>query len=53
VRAPSIRAFYRELKEQPVTKAVALQRAQRRLIADANRRHPFYWSAFLLINNWL
>jgi CHAT domain-containing protein len=46
-------AFYRELKEQPVSKAVALQRAQRALIADPNRRHPFYWSAFLLINNWL
>ena len=45
--------FYRELHDQPVSKAVALQRAQRKLIADPSRSHPFYWSAFLLISNWL
>ena len=48
-----VTAFYRDLKQGPVSKAIALQRAQRKLIADENSRHPFYWSAFLLINNWL
>jgi len=45
--------FYRELHDGPVSKAVALQRAQQKLIADPNTRHPYYWSAFLLISNWL
>jgi CHAT domain-containing protein len=44
--------FYRELHDQPVSKAIALQHAQQKLIADPNRRHPYYWSAFLLISNW-
>jgi CHAT domain-containing protein len=51
--AELITAFYRELRDAPVSKAVALQRAQREMIADPNRRHPYYWSAFLLISNWL
>jgi len=45
--------FYRELRDEPVSKAVALQRAQRTLIADPSYGHPFYWSPFLLISNWL
>jgi len=45
--------FYRELHDAPVSKAVALQRAQKKLIADPNRSHPYYWSGFLLISNWL
>jgi CHAT domain-containing protein len=45
--------FYRELQREPVSKAAALQRAQRKLIADPSYGHPFYWSPFLLISNWL
>jgi hypothetical protein len=45
--------FYRELRNEPVSKAVALQHAQQRLIADRSYGHPFYWSPFLLISNWL
>jgi CHAT domain-containing protein len=45
--------FYRELRDAPISKAVALQRAQLELLADPNRSHPYYWSAFLLISNWL
>jgi CHAT domain-containing protein len=45
--------FYRELRKDSVSKAVALQRAQRRLIADPSYGHPFYGSPFLLISNWL
>ena len=43
-------AFYGELKDPGVSKAQALQRAQ---LADTRFSHPFFWSPYLLINNWL
>jgi len=45
--------FYRELRNPSVSKAKALQEAQLGLLADPRYRHPNYWSAFLLIGNWL
>ena len=48
-----IAEFYRELRDPSVSRAVALQRAQLRLLHDPRYQHPGYWSAFLLINNWL
>ncbi|MCI0507236.1 MAG: CHAT domain-containing protein [Gammaproteobacteria bacterium] len=45
--------FYRQLQDEQVTKAVALQRAQQKLLQDVRYRHPGYWSPFLLIGNWL
>ena len=48
-----VKAFYRGLREPGVSRAVALQRAQRELLADRRYRHPRYWSPFLLISNWL
>ncbi|MCL4798695.1 MAG: CHAT domain-containing protein [Burkholderiales bacterium] len=45
--------FYRQLGEPGVTKAEALRRAQRKLLADLRYRHPGYWSPFLVIGNWL
>jgi CHAT domain-containing protein/Tfp pilus assembly protein PilF len=45
--------FYRQLQNPAVSRAVALQRAQRQLINDPRYEHPGYWSPFLLINNWL
>ena len=45
--------FYRQLKSGGVSKAEALRRAQRGLIADPRYRHPGYWAPFLLIGNWL
>jgi len=51
--AELVSEFYRQLHEQPVSKAVALQRAQLKFIADPSHRHPFYWSPLLLIGNWL
>lgn len=44
---------YRELRAPGVTRAEALRRAQRALLEDRRYRHPAYWSAFLLIGNWL
>ncbi|MFQ5992589.1 MAG: CHAT domain-containing protein [Nitrospiraceae bacterium] len=45
--------FYRQLQDASVSRAVALQRAQLKLLSDPRYRHPGYWSPFLLINNWL
>jgi CHAT domain-containing protein len=53
-----MRSFYREVRRPGVSKAEALRRAQRAFLdepeaGEADLRHPFYWSAFLLINDWL
>ncbi len=45
--------FYREVKNPAISRAVALQRAQLKLIENPRYEHPGYWSAFLMINNWL
>jgi CHAT domain-containing protein len=45
--------FYRELKNPTISRAIALQRAQRKLIDNPRFEHPGFWSAFLMINNWL
>ena len=45
--------FYRELKDPSVSRGVALQRAQMKLVTDPRYAHPGFWSPFLLINNWL
>ncbi|WP_300460423.1 CHAT domain-containing protein [Desulfobacula sp.] len=48
-----IKQFYVQIKNPSVSRAMALQRAQLSLMADPRYEHPGYWSAFLLINNWL
>jgi CHAT domain-containing protein len=45
--------FYQELHNTRRSKAVALQRAQQKILRDANHKHPYYWAPFLLIGNWL
>ena len=45
-------AFYRALVENGTSRAGALQRAQRELIADPVYRHPAYWSPFVLVGSW-
>jgi CHAT domain-containing protein len=45
--------FYRELKNPSISRARALQRAQVKMLSDPRYEHPGFWSAFLLINNWL
>jgi len=44
--------FYRQL-QIPLSKARALQNAQKMVLSQRRFRHPAYWSAFLLIGNWL
>lgn len=45
--------FYRQLMDTSISKARALQLAQLTLIDDPSYTHPCYWSAFLMIGNWL
>jgi CHAT domain-containing protein/Tfp pilus assembly protein PilF len=51
--AELIAEFYRQLRDPSVSKAVAIQRAQIKLLGDRIYDHPAYWSPFLLLNNWL
>lgn len=51
--AELIAEFYRQLRDPSVSKAVAIQRAQIKLLGDRVYDHPAYWSPFLLLNNWL
>jgi CHAT domain-containing protein len=51
--AALVSEFYRELRNPKLSKAQALQMAQQKLLADRVYEHPAYWSAFLLLNNWL
>jgi CHAT domain-containing protein len=51
--ATLISEFYRQLRNPSLSKAVALQRAQMKLLNDRIYEHPSYWSPFLLLNNWL
>jgi CHAT domain-containing protein len=46
-------AFYTELKDPTISKAVALQRAQLKLLEGRSFDHPYHWSPYLLISNWL
>lgn len=45
--------FYRQLQNPTISRAMALKRAQLKLLNDRRYEHPGYWSPFLLINNWL
>jgi CHAT domain-containing protein len=45
--------FYRQLRDPNLSKARALQSAQRAMLDDQRYRHPGYWAPFLLIGNWL
>jgi CHAT domain-containing protein len=45
--------FYRQLQDRSISRAIALQHAQLKLLNDRSYQHPGYWSPFLLINNWL
>lgn len=45
-------AFYQELV-QGESKAGSLRKAQLTLLKDPQYAHPFYWSPFILVGNWL
>lgn len=46
--------FYRQIRHNPaISKAQALKRAQLKLLEDSRHQHPYFWSPFLIIGNWL
>lgn len=45
--------FYAQLAHPELSRAEALQRAQLKLLATPDYRHPAYWAPFLLISSWL
>ena len=45
--------FYQELAIGGITKADALRKAQLSLLKKPQFTHPFYWSPFVLVGNWL
>ena len=46
-------AFFDGILRDGLSRAGALQRAQRQLLADPRFAHPGYWAPFLLIGGWL
>lgn len=45
--------FYRAIQTPKMSKAEALRQAQLSLLRNPKYQHPFYWSAFVLVGNWL
>jgi CHAT domain-containing protein len=46
--------FYRILSSEPgISKAEALRQTQLTLLQNRQYQHPFYWSPFVLVGNWL
>ena len=46
--------FYSSLRgSAELSKAEALQRAQRKLLAESRYQHPCFWAPYLIIGNWL
>jgi CHAT domain-containing protein len=45
--------FYQQLRQAKTTKAEALRQAQINLIRKSDFRDPFFWSAFVLVGNWI
>jgi len=45
--------FYKELENSGISKAKALRQAQITVLKDPQFSHPFFWSPFVLIGNWL
>jgi CHAT domain-containing protein len=48
-----MKSFYKGLALDHMSKAKALQAAQRAMLTDDRYQHPSYWAAFLLIGSWL
>ncbi|MEN9566195.1 MAG: hypothetical protein RLZZ69_1391 [Cyanobacteriota bacterium] len=46
-------SFYQELSAQHLPKAEALRQAQLSLLHNRWYQHPFYWSPYVLLGNWL
>ncbi len=45
--------FYTEFKEGGVSKAEAIHRAQKTLLAQPEYQNPYFWAPYILVRNWL
>jgi len=45
--------FYRFLGDPQLTKAEAIRQAQLSLLQTPEYQHPYYWSAMVMVGNWL
>lgn len=45
--------FYDQLRQPNITKAQALRQAQISILRETDFHDPFFWSAFVLIGNWI
>lgn len=45
--------FYQEWVQSDLSKAEALQQAQLKLLETEDYSHPYFWSPFVLVGNWL
>jgi len=50
--AELMRQFYDHMLRDGMRPAEALRRAQLAIAADPDWRHPYYWSAFVLLGDW-
>lgn len=48
-----MQVFYQHLRTPGMSRARALQQAQRTLLQEERYAEPFFWAPFLLLNNWL
>jgi CHAT domain-containing protein len=48
-----MRQFYQELANNNISKAEALRRAQKTLLADPQYESPLFWAPYVLLGNWL
>lgn len=45
--------FYKHLRKPGMSKAEALRQTQISFVKNTDFQHPFYWSAFVLVGNWV
>lgn len=45
--------FYQKLTQPDTSRAEALRQAQLSLLRNSQYQHPYYWSPFVLLGNWL
>ncbi|ETR66888.1 MAG: hypothetical protein OMM_12212 [Candidatus Magnetoglobus multicellularis str. Araruama] len=48
-----VKHFYNDYIKSDVSKAIALQNAQKKCIQNTKYSHPAYWAPFMLIGNWM
>ncbi|MEL6463196.1 MAG: CHAT domain-containing protein, partial [Cyanobacteria bacterium J06621_15] len=46
-------SFYENLLKSGTTKAEALRQAQIQMMKKTDFKEPFFWSAFVLVGNWV